>query len=883
MNVNTQYYDAVVDRAAMLRLFERRLYDQVEVVLDGHVVRLDTLLKKGNLLQRRALLAEVEKELKKTFREAYAVTRKGLLSLAQDQLSYTFQKLEASVGKVFSPERPAKRVADSFVLERPLYMDKTLHAGWAGVSIGERKRIETIIREGIAEGKTRDEIAVKVREGNVHNISRNQSKTLVTTAITSVTTQMDHAVYKHNEDVIEGWQYVAVLDSRTTPLCSHRDGKIYSVDEVEKLPPAHYGCRSTTTPVFKSWETLAKHEGLSRIRKENLAKLSNKDKAYYDGLTPAKESYDQWLRRQPLEIQLKHIGDYKKMELFQSGKLHLDKFTNLEGKSIGINELRAMSDSGYVLPGQTRRFTIAKEKLDSMQLWARSPDDFIQSPELKKTLKDYFILQTGDLDGTLSLINFRGIQLATKQGVKRKVLTTPPTEAQMVFNPIVGSYQDIRMYQPQPAILQNNLRKVLESPVLLKRDKEFIVSFVESLKDQMGMNERAVIADNLRIVFGRARESGQPWSNYKAVTQAQIKFDVTNTSEAIETHLRRDTDFLKKLVEEQFIDPVLGSVQIDKLQREFRKNIKHKKYWEDAIAPKLAEELHAAFNADLLVKHPLIWNRISPPELKKFYNNVSLQLSAGLMPDADEMALSLGRKLYNMANLNGNKDQWLSLGWDVLNGKRAKKFFEVETFGVQKRRMRSKMSGSYFGPYYDTLSYNIRIVDKRMQEYARVSRAVDISMRLPVISEENRLYIRPGYKSYFLKTKLGWEDTRIPIISKTELRTLPDDFVDKTFADSLNWASKTKYRIDEDFYDFIRDLLYFQDDKGKAKWYNERNEFRKYLASRGDTYERFKMMEYLREKGSAFSNHVFIDHRARVYERGFIGPQAGETFNVRCL
>ena len=56
------------------------------------------------------------------------------------------------------------------------------------------------------------------------------------------------------------------------------------------------------------------------------------------------------------------------------------------------------------------------------------------------------------------------------------------------------------------------------------------------------------------------------------------------------------------------------------------------------------------------------------------------------------------------------------------------------------------------------------------------------------------------------------------------------------------------------------------------------DEYRKYIASRGDAYERFKAMEWLRKDDRAFSNHPFLDHRARIYDRGLIGPQSGETF-----
>ena len=50
------------------------------------------------------------------------------------------------------------------------------------------------------------------------------------------------------------------------------------------------------------------------------------------------------------------------------------------------------------------------------------------------------------------------------------------------------------------------------------------------------------------------------------------------------------------------------------------------------------------------------------------------------------------------------------------------------------------------------------------------------------------------------------------------------------------------------------------------------------MSSRGDAYERLKAMEWLRKGDKAFSNHPFLDHRARIYDRGLISPQSGESF-----
>jgi len=878
INANTQIYDKAIDRAAMIRLYERKLNNKVELVINGHTVRVDKLIREASLTPAgfNRLRDAVDKELQKTYKEAYNISKRGLLDLAADQLSYVYQNIETAMGNIWKTERPQRRIAEEIVLEKPLLENRTLAAGWSGVSLNEKMRIEAAIRKGMAEGKSVDQIALTIRKGNIHNITRMQSRALVVTAMTSVHAQVDHAVYKANEKALQGWQYVAVLDARTTPLCAHRDGQIYPIDDREHLPPAHFNCRSTTIPVFKSWNDIGSLEGVAQVRKRNISKLTKQQIAFYDGQTPLRETYNDWLLRQPKDVQARHLGDYQKADLLNSGKLTVNQFTNANGEGIGIKQLRRMTDSTYDVEGDTIKFANAKAKLDMMKLWATNPDDFINNKELAQTLKDYYLLQTKDLNGVLSYTNYRGSLLHIKKATRNRVLNSPPREDQLIFNPATGRYEDVRLYQPNPYVLNNNLRLVEESKDLLDRDKEFIKNINDDLSEYMSINERAAVVDNLRITFGRQRINKDVWTNFKAVSNSQMKFDVMNVSDTIETQLRKDQDLLKRLKQANYIDPVLGTTQLDDLSINFLSNIRARNNWEDKVAPKIAKELRTIFDPTLPVK---IRSRLSEDDLHQFYLKFAHRLSLADSPDRDQFAVALGRDLYNLANLNGWRRQWYDLGMKILNSKNVSKFFEVETFGVQKRRMKSRMSGQYFGPYYDTMAYNIRVVDPRIQEYARLQRKVDIGLRVSVTDDKNRLVFREGYKTYHIDNGiLGLEDTRIPITSTSSFSDFPEEFVDKNMVDALTWASKSKYRIDEDFYDFVDKLLYFKDDKGKAAYYDGLNEYKHYISARGDAYERFKAMDWLRASGKAFSNHPFIDHRARVYDRGLIGPQSGESF-----
>jgi SPP1 gp7 family putative phage head morphogenesis protein len=869
MNVNTQISDTLTERAALLRRYEDGLMSNLNTLLSEHEVRTKEIVLNSSLKNQKKLLKE---ELDATYNELYQNSKKNLIEYALDEVSFLFQALDANVGRIWRTNRPKKRVAEELVLKTPIYNNMTLAAGWVGLNVAEKRRLEQIIRRGISEGLDMEQIALEIRRGNVHKISRNSSQSLVITAMTSVHAQADHAVFVANKEVLEGWQYIAVLDSRTSDICKARDGKIYTVDQRDMLPPAHFRCRSVTTPIIKKWEDVSKLEGVVQVRKQNLAKLSSKQRAFYDGQTPMRESYDEWLRRQPVEIQKRHLKTDERVALFNSKAISLDRFILEDGDFASLAEVRQLSDS--TLPGDTKRLANAKQKLAQLNLGASRVDDFYSDPSLEKNLIDFYELQSREADGLLSLTNYRGQLISSKKANKDRVINSPPSEQNLVFNPVTGRYEDNRRYLPNPSLLTNKLKLVDSSEDLKTADKALIKRVSDSLESKMSSNERAVVVDNLRTVFERQRRDGQVWGSFKGASVAQVKYDVLNASEFLENQLRKDTNVLVKLKQDVYIDPVLGNVQLKELHDSLIKNIRARNTWEDSTAPKIARKLRSTLDIGIPDK---IRSRLGEGEIQQFYLKFAHRLALADSPDVDQLAVGLGRDLHNLANYNGNRREWYELGMSLL--KRNNDLFQLETFGVQKRRMKSRMSGSYFGPYYDTMAYNVRITDPVIQEYSKLQRKIDVGMRVPSLSGP-QLIVRPGYKTYFIDNGLlGWEDSRIPVTSTGSFSEFPVDVIDKDMAQALNWASKTRYKIDKDFYDFTQNLLNFKDDKGKAKYYDDLNEFKHFIAERGDAYERFKTMEWLRKQDAAFSNVPFLDHRARIYERGFIGPQSGETFS----
>lgn len=884
-NATTIIGDMKIDRAAMVRLYTERINGKVTTVINGHEVNLVKALKIFKWNSSALINEAVDMELQNFAKEAYRVTAGELIPFASDTSAHTTGVLSKGFKGYFEPEVLPRSVSAEIVLKNPIYKNTTLAAGWDGVAEAERKRIEHVIRRGIADRLPEDKIIREVQ--NTFKLTRSQSAGLVVTATTSVYSQADHAVYAANAQSLRGWQYVAVLDSRTTPLCAHRDGTVYPTSDTRHLPPAHWHCRSTTVPVVRHWKDLASLDSVQATRNRNLTGLTpSQVEAYdleafrhFDGAAFEKVSYNEWLLRQPTEVQLKHLGDYTRVKMLQSGELTVDKFVSDKGVSLGLRELREATGDlagGYngSVEGTSRVFTNAKERLDAIRLGATTPEEILGDKTIRAALLEYYRLQSGELNGTLSVTNYRGILPHTKKATKSRVLNSPPTDEQLLYNPLTKRREDSRIYQPNKAVDARAVKLVSESKHLTEADKKFILEFKQEIMHSVGMNEAAVVTDNLRIAFERFRKNGEPWGNLKAVLNAQMKNDVTNISEYIETQLRNNSDFFYKIKQQAFLDPVLGPVQIEDLAKGFLANIKARNRWEDSVAPSIGRQLRPWVDASVIP--PKLWVRLDEGSKREFFKKFAMRLAADDSPDRDQLAIGLGRDLYNAANYRGTKSQWYDLGLKVLDQAQKSGFYELETFGVKKRRMRSRMSGQYFGQYYDTFSVNLRILDPRIKEYSNLNRAVDVGFRMGVNDlHGNVLKVRPGYKTYFTESNY---DTRIPVTSISGFKDFRPDFVDDNLANALNWASQTKYKVDPDMHDFVEKLLHFMDDKGQAKHFDALNHYRKYITARGDAYERFKLMKYYRERDMEFGSTAFVDHRGRIYDSGYISPQSGETF-----
>jgi len=155
-----------------------------------------------------------------------------------------------------------------------------------------------------------------------------KAQSLTKTIANAISGSSRETSFLENTDFVEGVEWISVLDSHTTLICSGRDGKVYPVGS-SPVPPAHWGCRSTIIPSL-----------ISGVESDRRSKEARPD-----------ESYGTWLRKQPKSFQDEYFSKFpdgeRKARLFRIGKLPINKFRDDLGAEYTLKELQALNPLAF--------------------------------------------------------------------------------------------------------------------------------------------------------------------------------------------------------------------------------------------------------------------------------------------------------------------------------------------------------------------------------------------------------------------------------------------------------------------------------------------------------------------------------------------------------
>lgn len=315
--------------AALTRALERLPAGEL------NVQRLEDLLGSVRRLNAQAYAA-AGKELTEQLRELVAVEAGFQLELFQTEVP---AQVVATVG-VNSVSTPQVFAAAT---SRP-FQGRLLREWMASLEESRAVRIRDAVRIGFVEQETIDQIVRRIRgtrargyaDGLVE-IDRRNAQAVVRTAVSHMAATTREAFYEANEDLIKARKWDSTLDSRTTPICQVRDGKLYhpithkplghSLPWLGGPGRAHWGCRSVDVPVTKSWREL----GLD-------IDLPESTRASMDGQVPADTTFAAWIQRQSARRQDDILGP-KRGALLREG-LKFNQLFDAKGRQLTLEELR---------------------------------------------------------------------------------------------------------------------------------------------------------------------------------------------------------------------------------------------------------------------------------------------------------------------------------------------------------------------------------------------------------------------------------------------------------------------------------------------------------------------------------------------------------------
>jgi len=357
--VNERLQDQAVDRAIDLQRYSNGVVHRMIAVLNRSDARLSAALAEALLKMDRAsftverlerLLADVRKINAAAYAQVMGELRPEMEGLAGVESRYQRSALRQAVPPAVQLQYPIAGASVEQVyaaaLARPF--QGRLLSGWASNLEASRLRlIQNAVRQGFVEGQTAAEIvrkvtgtkALKFADG-VLAIPRRELMAVVQTALSHTAQVARQAFYDANADLIKAVKWTSTLDSRTSPQCRIRDGLEYTADRAHKpighaVPwgdgpgRLHFNCRSTSSPITKSWREL----GI------DADELPASTRASMDGQVPGDLTYAQWLAKQPVARQEEVLGA-RRAALFRAG-VPMEKFYNDKGQWLTLEQLAA--------------------------------------------------------------------------------------------------------------------------------------------------------------------------------------------------------------------------------------------------------------------------------------------------------------------------------------------------------------------------------------------------------------------------------------------------------------------------------------------------------------------------------------------------------------
>lgn len=344
-SVNDKIVNDAIRHSVFLERFKTQTQNEVLSKLNNEVMpalvdRLEVRLKRIKSLGRdpgpvatrklKELIAATNAEIKTGIRATRDFTNDELKKFAAYEANWTTDSIQKAMPINIDLTTPNIGSLAAAVARTPME-GRLLRDWWGGLATKAQVALQRDLNLGIVAGDSIQQISRAWRK--TLNTTTREATALVRTAVNHVSNTARKVTYEANADVMKGVQIIATLDGRTTFFCMSEDGKVYSLEDV-RYPPYHFQCRTTTVPVTKSWKEL----GIP------LEDTTTKTRASMNGQVSSKISYNDWLKKQPKELQNDVLG-IGRAKQFRAGK-SVTKFVGNNRQTLTLKQLSVADKTG---------------------------------------------------------------------------------------------------------------------------------------------------------------------------------------------------------------------------------------------------------------------------------------------------------------------------------------------------------------------------------------------------------------------------------------------------------------------------------------------------------------------------------------------------------
>lgn len=330
--------------AELLKLIERLKYERhVSATIDEIIqAAFDDIVTKMLSSSFRDLTQFQRTRAEQLFRELNRVIDQGYANVSRSLLAEMkgYARLEANVARQ-TVETMLGDLSISLGPSLPkAYLQSIAKLPIQGLNIGDwfdgqantmTRETRRIIQQGLVEGKPTAEISRRIlaparQEGAVlSRRAKNEARMISRTTVNAV---QNDAARASNESlprsVSDSYEFMAVMDSRTSDECRDANGRVFSYDDPKAIyPPLHINCRSTTRALIRGIDvTIADQKGPITMR-----------------------GFDSWLKDQTVTDQNDLLGA-SIANRWRSGTLKLADALDADTRTLTLDQLRERLNVG---------------------------------------------------------------------------------------------------------------------------------------------------------------------------------------------------------------------------------------------------------------------------------------------------------------------------------------------------------------------------------------------------------------------------------------------------------------------------------------------------------------------------------------------------------